>query len=121
MLNYLPNEILLYLNIPLSNQFNCFYVLNDKKNLINIKYIAINRIKLFYKLLKDIYQLKKKFYIFTNNCFRVPYYQNRNCYFYAPFVKNGLCRFCEQDEKCHILKEKSSNLLYDLCYKRIKS
>ena len=121
MLNYLPIEILLYLDIPLSNLFNCFYVLNDKNNLINTKYIAINRIKLFYKLMKQVYLLKKKFSIFTNNCFRVPYYQNRDCYFYAPFVKNGLCRFCEQIEKNHVLKQKSSNIMYNVCYKRITS
>ena len=92
-------------------------LLNEKYNNYFIKQIAINRIKLFYKIISQ-YKMLKKYILFRLdlifgcksriNSVSKPYFIHKqyNCFFYAPVIKNGRCRFCLSYEKQHIFSEK---------------
>jgi len=80
----------------------------NKTSKVKIKKIAILRIQLWWFILKYHNSLKRHIIPRLKRCLNIPGFSTNtdNCVYYAPFNKNGMCRFCSARKNMHKFSEK---------------
>ena len=116
----LPDELLILISNMLNiyNKTTFFHALCDKYKYKYYCNVVILRLQLFRIISLNIKMVKYNFINFIRKKFNLSHKNitNNECFFYTPFVPNGVCRFCFHEESKHFLNEKSTNILLKLWY-----
>lgn len=106
MIQNLPEDIIYnigcFLTKTQKEQLSSYEIKLGKSNLYKV--FAVNRIKLWYKILKMSKLLKKYIVRNLNQIFDNLHaaYKKKKCVYYVPHVPGGMCRFCLQYENKHM-------------------
>ena len=125
MFHILPDDILIYISekLNLNKRIIFFDIINFKNNHKECLNLLVRRIQLFYIISLNVRKIKYNQVNFIRKIFEKSYkpLTDDRCWLYSPFVQNGICRICFQNESRHILNEKCSNILIKLYQNEIYS